>query len=63
MNGKENVGCVCVCDGILAIKNNETGSFVETWMDLESETRSKISHKEKDEYHTNIYVKSRKWYR
>ena len=55
--------CVCVYSGILAIKNNETGSFVETWMDLESETQSKISQKEKDKYHTNIYVKSRKWYR
>ena len=55
--------CVCVCNGILAIKNNETGSFVETWMDLESETQSKISQKEKDKYHTKIYVKSRKWYR
>ena len=55
--------CVCVYNGILAIKNNETGSFVEMWMELESETHCKISQKEKDQYHTNIYVKSRKWYK
>ena len=40
-----------------AIKRNETGSFVETWMDLESVIQSEISQKEKNKYHilTHIY--------
>ena len=33
-----------------AIKRNETGSFVETWMDLETIIQSEVSQKEK----TNI---------
>ena len=31
-----------------AIKRNETGSFVETWMDLESVIQSEVSQKEKN---------------
>ena len=31
-----------------AIKRNEIGSFVETWMDLESVIQSEISQKEKN---------------
>ena len=31
-----------------AIKRNETGSFVETWMDLETVIQSKVSQKEKN---------------
>ena len=31
-----------------AIKRNETGSFVEMWMDLESAIQSKVSQKEKN---------------
>ena len=30
-----------------AIKRNEIGSFVETWMDLESDIQSEVSQKEK----------------
>ena len=33
-----------------AIKRNEMGSFVETWMDLETVTRSEVSQKEKTQY-------------
>ena len=33
-----------------AIKRNEIGSFVATWMDLESVIRSEVSQKEKDKY-------------
>ena len=32
------------------IKKNETGSFVETWMDLEIVIQSEISQKEKNKY-------------
>ena len=35
----------------LAIKRNEIGSFVETWMDLETVTQSEVSQKEKNKYH------------
>ena len=40
-----------------AIKRNETGSFVEMWMDLESVTQSEVSQKEKNKYRilTHIY--------
>ena len=34
-----------------AIKRNEIGSFIETWMDLETVIQSEISHKEKSKYH------------
>ena len=34
-----------------AIKRNEMGSFVETWMDLETVIQSEVSQKEKDKYH------------
>ena len=33
-----------------AIKSNEIGSFVETWMNLETVTQSEVSHKEKNKY-------------
>ena len=33
-----------------AIKRNETGSFVEMWMDLESIIQSEVSQKEKNIY-------------
>ena len=34
-----------------AIKRNETGSFVEMWMDLETVIQSEVSQKEKNKYH------------
>ena len=33
-----------------AIKRNEVGSFVETWMDLEIVIQSEVSQKEKNKY-------------
>ena len=33
-----------------AIKRNESGSFVETWMDLESVIQSEVSQREKNKY-------------
>ena len=41
---------VHIYNGILAIKRNETGSFVETWMDLETVIQSEVSQKEKNKY-------------
>ena len=33
-----------------AIKRNEIGSFVETWMNIETVMPSEVSQKEKDKY-------------
>ena len=33
-----------------AIKRNEIGSFVETWMDLERVIQSEVNQKEKNKY-------------
>ena len=40
-----------------AIKRNEIGSFVETWIDLETVIQSEVSQKEKNKYRilTHIY--------
>ena len=44
-----------------AIKRNEIGSFVETWMDLETVLQSEVRQKEKNKYHIlTVYVESRK---
>ena len=44
-----------------AIKRNEIGSFVETWMDLETVIHSEVSQKEKNKYRILcIYVEPRK---
>ena len=39
-----------------AIKRNEIGSFVETWMDLETVIQSEVSQKEKNKYHTLTHI-------
>ena len=45
----------------LTIKRNETGSFVEIWVDLDSIMQSELSQKEITIY-SCIYVDSRKMY-
>ena len=39
-----------------AIKRNKIGSFVETWMDLESVIQSEVSQKEKNKYHVLMHI-------
>ena len=39
-----------------AIIRNKIGSFVETWMDLETVIQSEISQKEKNKYHLLMYI-------
>ena len=39
-----------------AIKRNEIGSFVETWMDLETVLQSEISQKEKNKYRIVTHI-------
>ena len=48
-----------------AIKRNDIGSFVETWMDLESVIQSEVSQKDKKQIsYVNAYVWNlEKWYR
>ena len=47
-----------------AIKMNEIGSFVETWMDLETVIQSEVSQKEKQISLINTYMWNlEKWYR
>ena len=40
----------------LAIKRNEIGSFVETWMDLETVIQSEVSQKVKNKYHILMHT-------
>ena len=39
-----------------AIKSNEIGSFVETWMALESIIQSEVSRKEKNKYRILTHI-------
>ena len=39
-----------------AIKRNEIGSFVETWMDLGTPIQSEVSRKEKNKYHILTHI-------
>jgi len=39
-----------------AIKRNKIGSFVETWMDLESVIQNEISQKEINKYHILTHI-------
>ena len=40
----------------LVIKRNEIGSFVETWMDLDTVIQSEVSQKEKSKYRILTHV-------
>ena len=39
-----------------AMKRNETGSFVETWTDLETVIQSEVSQKEKNKYRILTHI-------
>ena len=39
-----------------AIKRNEIGSFVETWVDLETVIQSEVSQKEKNKYRILAHI-------
>ena len=39
-----------------AIKRNEIGSFVETWMSLETVIQNEVSQKEKNKYRILMHV-------
>ena len=48
---KEDVVHIYTMEYYSAIKRNEIGSFVETWMDLKTVIQSEVSQKEKNKYH------------
>ena len=53
--------CIYSMEYYSAIKINEIGSFVETWMNLESVIQSEVSQKEKrNTIYWHIYVKAGK---
>ena len=39
-----------------AIKRNEIGSFVKTWMDLDTVIQSEVSQKEKNKYRIIMHI-------
>ena len=41
---------------LLGINRNEIGSFVETWIDLETVIQSEVSQKEKNKYRILTHV-------
>ena len=58
---KDTEGVVHIYSGILAIKKNETRSFVETWMELETVIQSEVSKKEKNKYRIKAQEKMKLW--
>ena len=50
------IGIKIVLTHYSAIKRNEIGSFVETWMDLETVTQSEVSQKEKNKYRILTHI-------
>ena len=47
---------IYIMEYYLAIKRNETGSFVETWMDLESVIQTEVSQKGKSKYRIITHI-------
>ena len=41
---------------LLSHKTNEIGSFVETWMNLETVIQSEVSQKEKNKYRILMHI-------
>ena len=54
-NGENSIN-IYTMEYYSAIKRNETGSFVETWMDLETIIQSEVSQKEKNKYHILMHM-------
>ena len=54
--GMDKEDVIHIYSGILAIKRNKIGSFVETWMDLETVTQSEVSQKEKNKYRILMHI-------
>ena len=48
--------CTCTVEYHSAIKRNETGLFVEMWLDLESVTQSEVSQREITKHHILMHM-------
>ena len=53
---KEAVVYIYTMEYYSAIKRNEIGSFVETWMNLETVIQSELSQKEKNKYRILTHI-------
>ena len=53
---KKKMWYTCTMEYYSARKRNKIGSFVETWIDLESVIQSEISQKEKKKYHILMHI-------
>ena len=53
---KEDVVYIYTMEYYSAIKRNEIGSFVKTWMDLEIVIQSEVSQKEENKYYILTHV-------
>ena len=47
---------ICTMEYYSAIKRNGIGSFVETWMDLETVIQSEVSQKKKNKYRILMHI-------
>ena len=56
MNGKRRCGTYIQWNITQPLKRNDIGSFVETWMDLETVIQSRVSQKEKNKYRILMHV-------
>ena len=48
--------CVCVYNGILTIKKNESESVVVRWMNIETVMQSEVSQKEKSKHINSVLL-------
>ena len=53
---KEDVVHIYTMEYYSAIKRKEIGSFVETWMDLETVIQSEVSQKERNNHHILTHI-------
>ena len=53
---KEDVEYIHTVGYYSAIKRNKIGSFVETWVDLETIIQSEVSQKEKNKYRILTHI-------
>ena len=57
MNGMNKMRHIYTMEYHSAITKNGTGSFVETWMDLEPVIQSEVSQKEKNKYRILMHTR------
>ena len=51
MKGRHEMWYIYTMEYYSAIKRNKIGSFVETWMDLQTVILSEVNQREKGKYH------------